>query len=300
MAWMPHETKEEMVEEAKVQELLGDWIKPDQGKLIRHALYTFRSLLADKWREGRIILAGDAAHLMPPFMGQGMCAGLRDAWNLAWKLDRVLRGTADEKLLETYQLERLPHVSDVIDISVFLGSIICIPDEDKAAERDKMFLSDDAPPPAPFPKLTDGFLHRDANGAVVGPAGELSPHGTVRHRGRTARFDSIVPPGINLILTEALSLDDLSAKTRAILDALKVQVVNMVDRRGAPDDKVSDTQEQIIPFMRDKDIAAMLVQPDLYLFGGASDAKGLEALIYDLDSQARDLGFARDEACRRP
>lgn len=101
-------------------------------------------------------------------------------------------------------------------------------------------------------------------------------------------------------MTEALSLDDLSAKTRAILDALKVQVVNMVDRRGAPDDKVSDTQEQIIPFMRDKDIAAMLVQPDLYLFGGASDAKGLEALIYDLDSQARDLGFARDEACRRP
>lgn len=151
-----------------MQELLGDWIKPDQGKLIRHALYTFRSLLADKWREGRIILAGDAAHLMPPFMGQGMCAGLRDAWNLAWKLDRVLRGTADEKLLETYQLERLPHVSDVIDISVFLGSIICIPDEDKAAERDKMFLSDDAPPPAPFPKLTDGFLHRDAytNGRI--------------------------------------------------------------------------------------------------------------------------------------
>ena len=291
---LPHETREEMVKEEKVQELLGDWIKPDQGTLVRHALYTFRSLLADKWREGRILLAGDAAHLMPPFMGQGMCAGLRDAWNMAWKLDRVMRGTADPALLDTYQPERLPHVSDVIDISIFLGSIICIPDEQKAAERDAMFLSENAPPPAPFPKLTDGFLHRDGAGEVVAPAGELSPHGTVRHRGRTARFDSVVSPGLNLILTDGLTLDDLSRDARTILADLKVQTVTVADRRKAMDRDIADTQEQLLPFMRDKGVRAMLVRPDLYLFGGAADPAALNALVADLDRQTRDLGFMRE------
>ena len=113
---LPHETREEMVEEAKVQELLGDWIKPDQGKLVRHALYTFGSMIADKWRDRRVLLAGDAAHVMPPFMGQGMCAGLRDAWNLAWKLDSVLSGAAGQSLLDTYEPERKPHAHDVIKL----------------------------------------------------------------------------------------------------------------------------------------------------------------------------------------
>ena len=292
---LPHETREEMVEPAKVQELLGDWIKPDQGTLVRHALYTFRSLLATRWRDGRVLLTGDAAHLMPPFMGQGMCSGPRDAWNLAWKLDRVMRGAADPALLDTYGAECLPHVSDVIDASIFLGSIICIPDADKAAERDAMFLGENAPPPAPFPKLTDGFLHRDAAGAVVAPAGELSPHGTVRSNGRTARFDAVVPPGLNLVLIDGLSADDLGERARATLDGLGVRSVAVTDRREASDADVADTQRQIIPFMRERGVRAMLVRPDLYLFGAAADAPGLEALVADLDRQASGFGFARNE-----
>jgi len=293
---LPHETKEEMVEEAKVQELLGDWIKPDQGTLVRHALYTFRSLVTDRWRDGRILLAGDAAHLMPPFMGQGMCAGLRDVWNLAWKLDSVMSGAADERLLDTYEPERKPHVSDVIDASMFLGSIICIPDEKKAAERDRMFLSGEAPPPAPFPILTDGFLARDASGAVMAPAGQLSPHGTVRHKGRTGRFDSFVAPGLTLILTPELRLEDLSARSRATLDALHVRIVTVADRRSATDDQIADTQGQFLPFMAERNIKAMLVRPDLYIFGGASDADGLDAVIAELDRQGRDLRLLKNEA----
>lgn len=290
---LPHETREEMVEEAKVQELLGDWIKPDQGKLVRHALYTFRSLVTDKWRDGRILLAGDAAHLMPPFMGQGMCAGLRDVWNLAWKLDSVMSGAADERLLDTYEPERKPHVSDVIEASMFLGSIICIPDEQKAAERDRMFLSGEAPPPAPFPILTDGFLARDAAGAPMAPAGQLSPHGTVRHKGRTGRFDSFVAPGLTLILTPELRLEDLSDRSRATLHALNVRAVTVADRRSATDDQIADTQGQFLPFMAERNIKAMLVRPDLYIFGGASDAEGLDAVIAELDRQGRDLRLLR-------
>lgn len=295
---LPHETREEMVEEAKVQELLGDWIKPDQGELVRHALYTFRSLIADRWREGRVFLLGDAAHLMPPFMGQGMCAGLRDAWNLAWKLDRVMRGAAADSLLDSYEPERKPHVSDVIDASIFLGSIICIPDAEAAAARDRMFLSGEAPPPAPFPILTDGLLARDAAGAPAGIAGQLSPHGVVRHRGRTDRFDSFVAPGFNLILTEDIAAEALSGESRAILAALHARIVTVADRRAAGDDQIADTQGQFLPYMAERGVGAMLLRPDLHIFGGAADAAALNAVIADLGRQARGLGLIAPEAAR--
>ena len=159
-------------------------MQPDQADLIRHTVYTFRSLVADKWRDRRVMLAGDAAHVMPPFMGQGMCAGMRDAINLSWKLDMILKGQAHDKLLDAYQPERAPHVSDIINISIFLGQIICIPDIEESQKRDAMFLSGKAPPMAPFPILTDGLLERDAFGAPKGIAGQLAPHRSRGSKGR--------------------------------------------------------------------------------------------------------------------
>jgi 3-(3-hydroxy-phenyl)propionate hydroxylase/flavoprotein hydroxylase len=290
---LPFETREEMVREEKVRELLGDWIKPEQGDLVRHALYTFRSLVADQWRKGRILLAGDAAHLMPPFMGQGMCAGLRDVWNLSWKLDRVLRGRADETLLDTYQLERQPHVMEVIRQSMFLGSIICIPDPVKAAERDAMFLNGEAPPPAPFPILTNGLLARGADGAVLTPAGDLAPHGTVRYQRRTCRFDSFVPAGgFTLILDRTIPADSLPAATRTALAGIGVRVVTVADRVSASDTEFADSQGQFLAYMAQRGVHALLVRPDFYLFGGAADATGLAALVANLHTQLSGLGMA--------
>jgi len=288
---LPHETREEMVEEAKVRELLGDWIKPEQGELVRHALYTFRSLIADQWRRHRVLLAGDAAHLMPPFMGQGMCAGLRDAWNLAWKLDSVMSGAAGAALLDTYQLERRPHVTDVVRSSIWLGSIICIPDEQAAAERDERFLSGNAPPMPPFPILTDGFLAKDESGALMAPAGKLSPHGTVRHKRRTGRFDSFIPPDLVLVLTEDLLIGELSAAARSVLEDLHVRIVTVSDRRAASDEQFADTQGQILPFMAQCDINAMLLRPDHYLFGGAKNVRDLEKLVAELARQSQQYGL---------
>lgn len=287
---LPHETKEEMVAEAKVWDLLNDWIKPDQGTLIRHALYTFRSLVADSFQQGRIFLAGDAAHVMPPFMGQGMCAGLRDVWNLAWKLDLVLRGRADPALLESYTPERAPHVTDIIKISMFLGSIICMPDPAEAQKRDEMFLGGNAPRPAPFPILTDGLLERDAAGHVIAPAGELSCAGTVRLGGKTGRYDSIVPPGgFTLVVQDGTALSD---HARNLCARYGITIVPIADRRRATDTQLADTQGQFGRFMAAQGITSMLVRPDFYLFGGANGAERLDDMLRNFSDQTKALAMA--------
>lgn len=118
------ESPEEMQKPERVRELLRAWIDPERVTVERMAVYTFRALIADRWRHGRVFLVGDAAHLMPPFMGQGLSSGARDAHNIAWKLDLVLRGLAAPDLLDTYQQERSPHVRAVTRMAVLLGQFI--------------------------------------------------------------------------------------------------------------------------------------------------------------------------------
>ncbi|WP_405728875.1 bifunctional 3-(3-hydroxy-phenyl)propionate/3-hydroxycinnamic acid hydroxylase [Streptomyces sp. NBC_00028] len=108
----------------RVRELIAPWIKePYDGdvEVIRQAQYTFRARVADRWHRGRVFLLGDAAHLTPPFIGQGLCAGMRDAYNLAWKLSLVLQQNADERLLDTYEAERKPHARRMIRLAVAMG-----------------------------------------------------------------------------------------------------------------------------------------------------------------------------------
>ena len=125
----PGETLETLDEEAAAWAFLEPWdVRPDNATMVRHAGYRFRARWATRWHEGRIFLAGDAAHQTPPFAGQGMCAGLRDAANLAWKLDHVLGHPEDAALLETYDLERIPQAAAVIEVATELGKVICIPD----------------------------------------------------------------------------------------------------------------------------------------------------------------------------
>lgn len=107
----------------RLRELVAPWTDAADGdfEVIRQAQYTFRARLADRWRQGRVFLLGDAAHLTPPFIGQGLCAGMRDARNLTWKLARVLRQGADVRLLDTYESERKPHARQVIRLAVAMG-----------------------------------------------------------------------------------------------------------------------------------------------------------------------------------
>ncbi|MFD6550220.1 bifunctional 3-(3-hydroxy-phenyl)propionate/3-hydroxycinnamic acid hydroxylase [Streptomyces sp. NPDC058398] len=112
----------------RLRELVAPWVDlprdappDDDFEVVRQAQYTFRARLADRWRRGRVFLLGDAAHLTPPFIGQGLCAGLRDAHNLTWKLARVLQQGADDALLDTYERERKPHARHLIRVAVAVG-----------------------------------------------------------------------------------------------------------------------------------------------------------------------------------
>lgn len=119
---LPEESAEELCQ--RVRDLLHPFADPEKLSLLRVAPYTFHALMARQWRKENVFLLGDAAHLMPPFAGQGLCAGLRDAQNLSWKLLRVLRGQADGSLLDTYEAERRPHVRQITRGAVFMGRVI--------------------------------------------------------------------------------------------------------------------------------------------------------------------------------
>lgn len=279
---LPHETSEELEHEAVAWKLLEPWVKRDQATIVRHKVYSFRSLLADTWRKGRLLIAGDAAHVMPPFMGQGMCAGLRDDWNMAWKLGLILDGKAGDELLDTYQPERRPHVRDVIELSMFLGKIICIPDPVKAAERDEAFFSGKVPPPAPFPCLTDGVLRRDASGAVQLPAGLLSPHGKVRLGAEQGRFDDVVGLGFVLMARHAETLKSLGSRQQSILMTLGAKQIHIVAADANTPGAAQDLDGKFLPYMARHGIEAMLVRPDYYLYGAVSKADDVSDLVDDL------------------
>ncbi len=140
---MAGETADEIQQPEVIEKLLGGWIDPDSVEVERAAVYTFHGLVASAWRDRRVFLAGDAAHQTPPFLGQGMCAGMRDAANLAWKLAAVSAGAPDG-LLDSYQLEREPHARAVIEAAVGFGQLICMTDPAAAAERDAAMRADHA------------------------------------------------------------------------------------------------------------------------------------------------------------
>jgi 3-(3-hydroxy-phenyl)propionate hydroxylase len=123
--WMLHPAEDQapFLEPARIRRLLAPWISDERVEVERAVVYTFHARMAARWRAGRVLLAGDAAHVMPPFVGQGFSSGARDAANLAWKLDAVLHG-APERLLDTYETERRPHVRSMQGLAVRWGGVV--------------------------------------------------------------------------------------------------------------------------------------------------------------------------------
>jgi len=268
-------------------------VHPGNATLERFHVYSFSARYAETWRSGRLLLAGDACHVMPPFAGQGMTAGFRDVTNLSWKLDAVLGGTADERLLDSYPVERRPHAKHAIQMSVNLGRIICQTDPKAAADRDMVMLATAERPvsPAaarqrsPLQPLTGGLLDLSEKGRPVRPAGVLTPQGRVAGADRAGWFDDVVGPGFVLLCGEDPAAL-LSEEERQYLDTLGARLVRVLpegtDSGAADAGSVVDTDGVYLPFLAETGSTAVLVRPDHYAFGGAADRAGVSRLVAEL------------------
>ena len=271
---LPGESIEELNSEAAAWRLLAPWgMRPDTARLERHAVYTFRGRWAEPWRRGRWLLAGDAAHLMPPFAGQGMCSGMRDAANLAWKLDAVLGAHASDALLDTYTSERLPHVRAIIDFSVALGKVICIADPEAAAARDRSMVpaasAAGLQTPAPLPPVGPGcFATGDPH------AGRLFVQDRVRADGREGRFDDVVGGGFALVSPHgdpARHLDAATAERFAALGGRSAHV--------AAEAPIADLGGGYARWFASAGVGVALQRPDFYVFGTAARIEDSGALV---------------------
>jgi 3-(3-hydroxy-phenyl)propionate hydroxylase len=250
---LPDDDPEALQRPEVVRSLLGRFVEPDAYELTRVAVYRFRALVAERWRIGRLLLAGDAAHQMPPFLGQGMCSGIRDVHNLCWKLVRVLEGRADPSLLDTYQSEREPAVRWLIESAVSVGGVLQTTDPAVAAARDEAMLAAGPTDPAPggMPPLGPGFHVPSA--AVDDLAGGVPYPQAVKGA------DRLLGPGFALVGPEAL------------LQAASVEVTRATAELGAA--------------VVHRPGPAVVVRPDRYVYGVADTTDGLRDVLDGLVAQ---------------
>jgi 2-polyprenyl-6-methoxyphenol hydroxylase-like FAD-dependent oxidoreductase/catechol 2,3-dioxygenase-like lactoylglutathione lyase family enzyme len=266
---LPGEQPQDFADEARIWELLNPWTTPADGRIVRSAVYEFRGRLAETMRAGRALLAGDAAHTMPPFMGQGLCSGVRDAAALAWKLDLILRGISDDRLLESYTLERRPQNEFIVNFSTEMGRVSCVLDEAAAHDRDAMLRASESPPAPGLPGLAGGLRAADAL-----LAGELAVQGVVRLRGRAGRFNDVVADGFVLVARRSPAL---SGEQAAFLDWIGADVVAL--------DELEDLDGRLTGWFDEHGFEAVLIRPDHYVFGAVTAPESLGALVDDLRSQ---------------
>jgi 3-(3-hydroxy-phenyl)propionate hydroxylase len=230
---LPGETEEDLKNDGRIMALIADSTRYREVRIERKAVYTFHARVADRWRNNRGFLAGDAAHLMPPFAGQGMNGGMKDAANLAWKLSAVLRGLAAETILDSYEPERAPVVRKMVEVSRRLGAVIMPTNRGAAALRDAIFACLNTsrafrnfigrggvvPPPA----IGRSALTGAGSDAVVG---QMLPQPSIKTPDGSVLLDTFQACHQWLVL--GIGVDPatmLSARDLGILDALDARFV---------------------------------------------------------------------------
>jgi 3-(3-hydroxy-phenyl)propionate hydroxylase len=254
---LPGEDPAAIARPEKVWQLLKFWnVEPREARIERAVVYTFHSALATQWRRGNLLLAGDAAHQMPPFLGQGLCSGIRDANNLAWKLGMVIEGEAPSNLLASYESERSAHVRNFIELAVKLGEVIQAIDPEKARRRDLDFLANPRLLEIAVPPLGPGV-----HGNAPPPAGTRSAQPRL---------------GTGMLLDEAVGYRFAVLANPAMLETLPPSLVEemralMVARIPA--------DGEAIDYLSRLGAQAIVIRPDRNILGIAATPGELAALL---------------------
>jgi len=246
-----YENAGHVVQPETVWKLLADWIAPHEATIERAAVYTHHSLLAECWRQGGILIAGDAAHQMPPFMGQGMCAGIRDASNLGWKLAACINGETDDSLLDTYQSERYPHVKEFTETSMRLGGLINACGTEEALRLAFRQGGDGATMKTIAPRLGGGISIDNTEFS-----GALAPQ---------------------FIFPDGAKHDDRCGYSAALL--LKSELADAVDPGYNLYTLTTDSCPEVSVTLNQLNTSAVLIRPDRYYLGGANSPEELKALL---------------------
>ncbi|MCY1057361.1 bifunctional 3-(3-hydroxy-phenyl)propionate/3-hydroxycinnamic acid hydroxylase [Nannocystis sp. SCPEA4] len=251
---------EDTPDDTTVRAWLARDIDPERLQITRIAKYAHNALIASRWRSGRILLAGDAAHMMPPSAGQGMCAGIRDAVNLAWKLHRVITGRAAPDLLDSYERERRPHVEQVLRGSLFIGDRLQADDAFQRWQRRHVLRLLGAVPPLHALARRASLRRPPLRHGCFDPAsclhGHPLPQVRVHHDGRDGLLDDLLGYRFALVIRPECVTRPLREWARAHAVAVVRPGVEFEEHDGA-----------LLRFMRRHDLDFALVRPDRQIFG---------------------------------
>ncbi|EHB59293.1 monooxygenase FAD-binding [Mycolicibacterium rhodesiae JS60] len=268
--------KDLLTEDAIWKVLTEQGITKANVEIIGFACYSHHVRFAERWRVGRVFLAGDAAHAMPPWIGQGMCAGVRDVANLCWKLHAVLSGALPDSVLDTYQAERLPHVNEVTDRAVKVGRIIIERNPIRAAVRDRFFRAASKVPGfttwlrnhrwLPDARYRTGLLAHNGNRAV----GWLIPQPWVLdEKGDHVRFDDVAG-GRWVVLHTGPAAPWQPWRSAG------VSIVRIVPPGSAPGaDRIVDSNGKLIAWLEQKKTSVVALRPDGFVYAAGDDTHPL-------------------------
>ncbi|WP_316430682.1 bifunctional 3-(3-hydroxy-phenyl)propionate/3-hydroxycinnamic acid hydroxylase [Klebsiella oxytoca] len=281
---MPGETEAQLSEPHKMRQLLSKVLPdPDNVELIRQRVYTHNARIAERFRVDRVLLAGDAAHIMPVWQGQGYNSGMRDAFNLAWKLALVVNGKAGEALLDSYQQERRDHAKAMIDLSVTAGNVLAPQKRWHGAVRDGIsWLLNYLPPVKryflemrfkPMPQYRDGALLAEGEGKTS-PVGKMfiQPKVTLE-TGQVTLLDEVIGARFAIIAWGCNPRWGLTDEQIARWRAVGVQFIQVVpevqihcDQDNVPGViRVGDTQNRLKNWFAQHDTAIAVVRPDRFV-----------------------------------
>ncbi|MEU6147492.1 bifunctional 3-(3-hydroxy-phenyl)propionate/3-hydroxycinnamic acid hydroxylase [Streptomyces sp. NPDC047081] len=255
---MPGDDPEELTSHAKVWELLSPWLKEGQAELIRVVVYTFHSRTATGWRDGRVLLAGDAAHLMTPDLGEGLNSGWRDAANLCWKLAGVVDGVLTEEVLDTYETERRPHVRAFTLMALALAKATTTIAEDPDGYRATLTLDSVFTHPRP---LVGPGLHGEADL----PAGLVAEQPVLADG---SRLDDVIGYRFAIV-------GDLALLTEGVRRDPKVW--GALDTQFVPDDDPA-----VRAWLDRLGTRAVVVRPDRLILGVAESAEDIAGIAEKL------------------